>query len=847
MARSYDFQRKEDEEEKDSSKSARGKRNVTIPADLAAQGLIDFRPFGGQVAQPGLVATTIAYQSGNNQSAVAGEAITNPFEVLVTDDNGTPVPEVEVTWSASGDAAFDSDSSFTDINGVASNTLAIGSLVGTYTITASASGLSGSPITFTGITATVGPADSMSAIGFQTQTGTISTPVTHIPTIVVVDARNNPVSGVHVTWAVASGGGSIDDSADDTDANGISDCDGWTLGATPGTNSVTATVAGLANSPILFTCDASGTNAPTQIALTAGSGQSPVAGAAISTPFQFTVKDAGDAAVEGVTVSFTTNGGTLSVASAVTDASGQVSVTLTTPTDVRTTTVTASFTAASGTISTTATATSVAGTATKLRVVTQPSSQVVAGTVFSQQPIIEITDANNNRKLSATNNITISKFSGPSGSLQGTQTVAAVAGLCTYTNILLAANASAGNFVFAFAASGLTGVNSNTVVCVPPPDPAFALSEVQQVADTQEDTVITPSPSAAIVDVNGVPISSDTSAVTVALGNAQGATLSGTLTRNAVTGVAAFPGLSVNNPGSAYTLIYSRSGLSNLTSAPFDISAAPSQAHPFEPAGAVQKTELIIMHRPDVEDAWNLVSGGSHVTEVAKTGAERATTNALHLSYATAESGKAPITVSKNFVGGDVTELYMDMDYCWESSYIAHNSGVNKTMFINSPTTAGGCPFVLEYSASQPAASGKVRIAIQGAVRGLGGNDASGVHPNLIGQTTIQRDVVARIIIYCKLNSVVGGVPQEDGIIRCWVGLNGGALVEQTFSTSNTNLCFRGPAGSGTGTSPSGGMTSSQKIHRIKWSPTWGGTATPTTPTPGGFQRMGYFYASGVA
>jgi len=63
-----------------------------------------------------------------------------------------------------------------------------------------------------------------------------------------------------------------------------------------------------------------------------------------------------------------------------------------------------------------------------------------------------------------------------------------------------------------------------------------------------------------------------TQSVTIAIGNnPAGGTLSGTLTRPAVAGIATFPNLSIDNVGNGYTLVATSSGLAAATSAPFDV------------------------------------------------------------------------------------------------------------------------------------------------------------------------------------------------------------------------------------------------------------------------------------
>src|SRR6202011_6170305 len=70
-------------------------------------------------------------------------------------------------------------------------------------------------------------------------------------------------------------------------------------------------------------------------------------------------------------------------------------------------------------------------------------------------------------------------------------------------------------------------------------------------------------------------LASSTASVTVAIGtNPSGGTLSGTLTRAAVSGVATFGNLSIDKPGIGYTLTAASTGLTGATSSTFDIGAA---------------------------------------------------------------------------------------------------------------------------------------------------------------------------------------------------------------------------------------------------------------------------------
>ena len=97
----------------------------------------------------------IALTSGNNQLAGVGKTLLSPFVVTVTSASGLPVSGVNVTFAISSAPSGATGQSLsvtgatTDSNGRAATLLTLGSLPGTYVVTASASGLIGSPVTFT--------------------------------------------------------------------------------------------------------------------------------------------------------------------------------------------------------------------------------------------------------------------------------------------------------------------------------------------------------------------------------------------------------------------------------------------------------------------------------------------------------------------------------------------------------------------------------------------------------------------------------------------------------------------------------------------------------------------------
>ena len=275
-------------------------------------------------------AVKIAATAGTGQSAVAGSTVAVVPTVRVTDAGGNGVSGVTVTFAVTGGGgSITKTTTTTDSAGYANcGSWKLGATVGTNTLTATSGTLSGSPVTFTA-TGTVGPASKISMVmdGGNGQTVHVGTAVVIPPKVLVTDANNNPVSGISVVFAVASGGGSITGSpAVATNASGIAAVGGWTLGTVAGANSLTATSTGLTGSPVTFTATGL-TGSPTTIVINGGDGQTATAGAAVATAPSVMVTDIYGNPVQGVAVTFTpaSGSGSVTTASTTTNSSGVAS------------------------------------------------------------------------------------------------------------------------------------------------------------------------------------------------------------------------------------------------------------------------------------------------------------------------------------------------------------------------------------------------------------------------------------------------------------------------------------------------------------------------------------------
>lgn len=101
------------------------------------------------------------------------------------------------------------------------------------------------------------------------------------------------------------------------------------------------------------------------------------------------------------------------------------------------------------------------------------------------------------------------------------------------------------------------------------------LGFVQQPSNATAGDSIVPAVRVAVQDMLGNTVLIARASISLGLGaNPGSATLGGVAVRQADSGVAAFPGLSVSAPASGYTLQASAVGLATATSAPFSVTAA---------------------------------------------------------------------------------------------------------------------------------------------------------------------------------------------------------------------------------------------------------------------------------
>jgi Bacterial Ig-like domain (group 1) len=668
-------------------------------------------------------AATLAITSGNNQSSAASVALASPLSVTVDDALGNPVSGVTVAWAIStGGGSLGAASSVTNASGVATNTWTLGALAGLQAVTASAASLTGSPATFVA-TATAGAATKL-VITSQPTSATAG--VNLAPSLVVTaeDAAGNVATtfggSVALSLATNPGGGSLGGTIVVNAVAGIATfssvslskaATGYRIGASSG--SLTQDTS----APFSITAAAAAS-----LALSSGGGQSGLISLALGSPLTVTVTDAFANPVSGVSVNWSVaaGGGTLSAATTATNASGIATNSWTLGSALGAQSVTASANGLAGSPATFS-ATGLAGAATKL-VISTLTGGGVAGAAIGLVATAE--DASGNVATSFAGPVTLAFAANPgSGTLTGTTTVNAVAGVATFAGLSIV-KAAAGYSLIA-SASGLSPATSNifdidaagvAAVAVTGGNNqsgAVALALLTPLAVTVVDAYANPVPNATVnwavstgggvlatstVQTNATGVATNTwtlgamlgaqtvtataaglasspvtfsatglvgaatslvisaipsttiagailgpsiavtakdalgntattftGAVSLAFGaNPSGATLGGTVSVNAVAGVATFTSLSVIKAAAGYSLVASASGLTSATSGTFGISAAAAAAVSVTSGnnqsgvvalllGSPLTVTVLDMYAnpvPGVNVAWSIAAGG---------------------------------------------------------------------------------------------------------------------------------------------------------------------------------------------------------------------------------------------
>jgi uncharacterized repeat protein (TIGR03803 family) len=321
----------------------------------------------------------------------------------------------------------------------------------------------------------------------------------------------------------------------------------------------------------------------------------------------------------------------------------------------------------------------------KLAFAQQPTN-ITAGGTISPAVTVDVEDSSGNILTSNTSNVTISLASG-TGSLGGTLTVAAVAGVATFNNLSLTA---AGTDTLGAADVGFASATSSAFTVAPAA--ATKVVYAQQPTTSTIDTDISPAMTVDVEDQYGNIVTGDTSNVTLSVATGPGA-ISGTTTVAAVAGVATFAAVKLDTPGS-YTLTAADGSLTSATSSSFTVNAAPASklVYTVEPSDVIINAAISPSIVVDVEDQFgNIITTNTSSITLSKASGPGTLGGTLTMA---AVNGVATFNNVKLNATGTYTLAAKDgsLTSATSSSFVVNPVPTFKLAYAQQPTniTAGG-------------------------------------------------------------------------------------------------------------------------------------------------------------
>jgi subtilisin family serine protease len=527
-------------------------------------------------ARPG-AASSLAPLAGNDQTGAVGAALADSLAVIARDHFGNPVSGASVTWLASAGGTVSAAVAPTGRDGRSAVSWTLGTAAGAQQATATLPGAAGSPSPFSA-TATPG---APSALAFTTPPGAAAAGSTIAPAVQVTikDGFGNPVPSatgpISLALGANPGSATLAGTVQQSAVNAVAAFADLHIDATGNGYTLVASAGGMTSveSPPFAITPA---GAP-RLSFTVQPGAA-TAGSAMTPAVQVTARDS-------LGNTFTSFAGDVTIALGANPGGGTLSGTATVPAVLGVATFTTLVLDRSGdgyTLTATAPGAANAGSA-PFDVVAGPASQLVftvqptspfQGSAITPPVVVTARDAQGNTAAGFTGTVTVAIGSNPAdGSLSGTTSVAAIAGVATFADLTF--DSAGTGYTITAAAAGLTAATSSSfqVVAV---DHFTRLKFTAQPTDVQAGSAIAPGVTVTALDQLGNPATGYSGSVTIALAaNPAAGTLGGTMSALAVAGIATFNDLRLDKSGAGYRLLASSAGLVPDTSAGFAVRAGP--------------------------------------------------------------------------------------------------------------------------------------------------------------------------------------------------------------------------------------------------------------------------------
>jgi hypothetical protein len=473
--------------------------------DLACGGPFCVAPPGRQEA------TKLQAGSGDGQVGAPGRELALPLEVVVTDDDNRPIPDVEVSFTTSGPGGgtISDPATLSDHQGRVHVKWTLGAEPGAQTVQAvgtnsAGSALNGSPLTFTAEAVQPPPARILllQAPPILAQNGIL---FDRQPVVGILDPNNQPVAGVDVTVSIASGLGTLNGTTTvSTDAAGRAAYGDLTIQGPAGPRtlrfSVSAPALEIVSEPVQVGAGTAVNILGNQPLAYQGTVNSPVSPAP-----SVAVHDQSGNPVPGVVIAFGADrDGSVSPSTVTTNELGVAQVTSWTL--GRSAGVQYSLSAriqSAGNGPVTFSAMAQAGAAGKLEITVQPSPSAQSGAPFTRQPVIQVADELGNPAPQSGLAITATLLSGPAGTVQNATATTNSSGVASFSDLSL--SGLIGAYRLSFSGPALAGVASDPISVAAGPPSRLALTVPPSLAARSRVPFGT-QPSIQLQDASGNPV-----------------------------------------------------------------------------------------------------------------------------------------------------------------------------------------------------------------------------------------------------------------------------------------------------------------------------------------------------
>ena len=570
-------------------------------------------------------ANRLSFSTAPPSTARSGIALSPAPVLQLRDGAGNPVAlaGIVITASiASGPGALSGGTTAsTNGSGAASfSNLVLTGTAGNYTVAFSAAGILS--ITSGTIALGAGLPTALSVVTQPSSSSQSGVPLVRQPAVQLLDLSGNEVDqgGVAITASIASGpaGASLGGTTVvTTDGTGLARYTNLSLTGPAGSYVLRFAGSGLAsatsNTIVL------GAGGGTNLAITTQPSATVASGVVFPSQPVVQLRDGANNPVAQagvlVTASIQTGGGTLggtvTIATTTAGAASFSDLSIQGTAGNRTLVFAASgyVSAVSNTIAVTA------GSASQLGIVTQPSSSVTSGSIFPQQPVIQVTDAGGNPVGGIV--VTVAIASG-AGTLGGTLTaVSAANGSAGFTDLMI--TGAPGIRTLSFSAPGVSTVTSGTISVGAGAATQLAIT-TQPSSSVPSGTVFPQQPVVQATDASNNPVAGVVVTASIASG---GGTLGGTATATTnASGAAAFTDLSITGSSGDRTLDFSAAGIPAVISNKITVTASASQLSITTQPSSTAQSGVVFARQPVilVRDASNAPVSGITVTVVIATG-----------------------------------------------------------------------------------------------------------------------------------------------------------------------------------------------------------------------------------